>query len=298
LPERLYQLVEPGLGHEFVALRVLPAGMEPRQTPRTKRRDAELSIEQLAWATRARLPGSEPSERPAVSRLAATLAAAARSLTSARRFSAGIDRRALERRLSAYRTMSSTSNRASGAAQTIERELALLDAVQDRAKSLDTAARRPSPSSTEIEHATMALDTAVAAARPALGKAAGRTRPTLRRGIRRLGEEYLVVTHDETGIERVTTFATMREARTFRLRRGSRMRRSATRGSPRCTLEPTACTTARAGSAAASAGAATAGPEAVDDFVGALAGREARTFRRAAMLAEQRAVGVADPGSG
>ncbi len=215
-PERLYQLLEPGLGQEFVALRVLPAHGEPKQSRRTKLRGGELTIDQLAWATRARLPGLEPSERPAVSRLAATLAAAARSFTSARRFLAGVDRGALERRLSAYRTMSSTSKRASDAARTSERQLALLDVVQARAKSLDTAARRPSPSTGEIEQATSALDTAVADARPAVGKAAGRTRRTLRRGIRRLGNEYVVITYDETGIERVNSFATMREACTFR----------------------------------------------------------------------------------
>ena len=42
-----------------------------------------------------------------------------------------------------------------------------------------------------------------------------RERRTPRRGIRRLGDEYLVLTYDETGIEHVNTFATMREARSF-----------------------------------------------------------------------------------
>ena len=215
-PERLYQVLEPGLGQEFVALRVLPAGRERRRSPLRRRGSERLSIEQLAWAARARLPATPPAERASVSRLAASLAAAARSSATARRFSAGVDRRALERRWAAYRTMSGASRRASEAAETVERQLALLDAVQERAQSLDRAARSPSPSASEIERATAALEAAVVEARPAIGKAAARTRPTLRRGIRRLGDEYVVITYDETGIERVNVFATMREARTFR----------------------------------------------------------------------------------
>jgi hypothetical protein len=120
------------------------------------------------------------------------------------------------RRLAAYGAMSFTSTRASEAAQTVNRQLALLDAIDERRLSLEQAARRSTPDNTEIEQATGALDTAVAEARAAIGITGVRTRRTPRRGIRRLGNEYVIITFDETGIEQVNTFDTMREAREFR----------------------------------------------------------------------------------
>jgi hypothetical protein len=112
--------------------------------------------------------------------------------------------------------MSFTSRRASDAARVVDRQLALLDAIEERRLSLEQAARRSTPDSGEIEQATGALDAAVQEARAAIGTTGVRTRRTLRRGIRRLGDEYIIVTYDETGIEHVSTFDNMSDARNFR----------------------------------------------------------------------------------
>jgi class 3 adenylate cyclase len=217
-PERLYQLLEPGLGQEFVALRALPADQDGKaRRSRWPGRAASVpTLEQLAWAARARLPAIPASERSAASQLASVLAAAARSAKAAKRFSASIDRRGLERRLAAYRAMSSASNRAASAAESVERQLGELDDVRDRGAALDRAARVSEPVSTEIARAASELDIAVAKARVTIGKAGGRTRRTLYPGVRRLGDEYVVLAYDELGIERVNVFGTMREARVFR----------------------------------------------------------------------------------
>ena len=108
-----------------------------------------------------------------------------------------------------------TSQRASEAAELAARRLTLLDALHERRLSLERAARRSDPEADEIEQATRALDAGLIAAQAAIGTSV-RTRRTHRRGIRRLGGEYLVVTTDETGIEHVNGFASMSEARDFR----------------------------------------------------------------------------------
>jgi hypothetical protein len=215
-PERLYQLLEPGLGQEFAPLRVLPVVPDRRLT-RLGKRPAGAGIEQLAWETRARLPAIHSARRLEVSELALALDAAARTSAAARRFTAGIDRRALDRRARAYRSMSGTSRRAADNLAQVERQLSALDLVEARSLSLDQAARRPTPDGAELERATAELDSAVTDADAALETSARRTRRTLRRGIRRLGDEYLVTTFDETGIEHVKAFETMREARAFKL---------------------------------------------------------------------------------
>jgi class 3 adenylate cyclase len=98
-PERLYQLLEPGLGQEFAPLRVLPVVPDGRLTRLGKRPAGGAGIEQLAWETRARLPATHGSRRLEVSELALALDAAARASSAARRFTAGVDRRALDRRV-------------------------------------------------------------------------------------------------------------------------------------------------------------------------------------------------------
>jgi hypothetical protein len=175
------------------------------------------ALEQLAWETRARLPAVSRAQRPEISELAAALDAAARSSGAARRFTAGVDRRALDRRAHTYRSMSRTSTRSSDSLEQVGRQLSLLDRVEAQSLLLEQAARRPTPDEAEIGQAIAALDAAVAEAQSAIGKSALHTRRTLRRGIRRLGDEYLVTSFDETGIEHVNVFGTMREARAFKL---------------------------------------------------------------------------------
>jgi class 3 adenylate cyclase len=217
VPERLYQLLEPGLYQEFAPLRALPAPEQRGRVPRPTRRTAGRSgLEQLAWETRARLPAIHRADRPAISELATVLTEAAQSSTRARRLTAGVDRRALDRRARTYRADRDTSRRAAEALKSVVRQLLLLDTVEERSLSLEQAARRPAPDREEIEQAIEALDAAVIEARAAIGKSDWRTRRTHRRGIRRLGGEYLVTTVDGTGIEHVNAFATMREARAFK----------------------------------------------------------------------------------
>lgn len=217
-PERIYQLLEPGFPVRFAPLRTLPAAPGRHGLLRLRRgRPNQLTLEQLAWATRARLPTTRPPERVAVSRLAAALSAAARASQSAHRFRDGVDRRALERRHVDNAPASVRSRRAADAVDTVRHQLGLLEAVDAHRVALEQAARRIPTSADEVERMTEALQDALERARSAIGTGTQRTRRTFWRGIRRLGEEYVVLTFDETGIERLNAFATMREARAFRL---------------------------------------------------------------------------------
>jgi class 3 adenylate cyclase len=215
-PERIYQLLEPGLPVRFAPLRALPAVPARRLLGVRPGRQRQAPLEQLAWSARAGLPSTPEPERAALSRLCSALSAAARASQSARRYCNGVDRRALEGRRASYLPTSLRSRRAAEAAGAVQQQLALLDAVEAHRVALEQTSRRTPPRADEIEHATSALDATLERARSAIGTAVPRTRRTLRRGIHRLGDEYVVTTFDETGIEHQNTFATMREARTFR----------------------------------------------------------------------------------
>jgi class 3 adenylate cyclase len=212
-PERIYQLLDKHLAVSFAPLRAPPVVSQRQLSFRRRRR--ELTLEQLAWATRARLPATPASERPGVGRLATALSTASRTSKSAHLFYSGIDRRALERRRVGYLSMSIRSKRASDVAATVEQHLALLDAVEAHRSALEQSARRLPPNAAEIEQGTRALDDALGRAREVLGTATTRTRRTYRRGVRRLGDDYVVITHDETGIEHLHTFVTIGEASAF-----------------------------------------------------------------------------------
>lgn len=166
-PEHLFQLLDDELGGDFVPLRVPPAVRVRKRRP--ARSGEARTLEQLAWATRARLPATPPEERAAISRLATSVVNASRCQTTAVRFCASVDRRALERRLTAYGAMSFTRTRANEAARTVERQLALLDAIEGICQSLDRAARLPTPDTAEIDQAARALEAAVGEARAAIG---------------------------------------------------------------------------------------------------------------------------------
>jgi hypothetical protein len=215
-PERIYQLLEPDLPVRFAPLRALPAVRQRRLPELRRARQKQLTLEQLAWSTRARLPATPEGERTAVSRLATALSVAARASQSARRFSDRVDRKALVRRRADYAPTSVRSRRAAGAVETAERQLALLEAVDARRVALEQQARRADANADAVQRATEELDRALELARAAIGTAAHQTRRTFRRGIHRLGDEYVVLTFDETGIQHEDTFATMREARAFR----------------------------------------------------------------------------------
>ena len=215
-PEHLYQLLADGLPKDFAPLRVLPTAPATRRRRFRRVGTEPRSLEQLAWATRARLPAIPPDERPAVARLATALLAAARSSAATQRFVATVDRRAIERDLASYSSAGGASERASHAADLAARRLALVDALGERLATLDAAARRPDPEVDEIEQKTGALDAGLEAARAAIDNSGIRARRTHRRGIRRLGAEYLVVTTDETGVQHVSSFPSMAEARDFR----------------------------------------------------------------------------------
>jgi class 3 adenylate cyclase len=215
-PERIYQLLEPGLSASFAPLRAVPAAPR-RWRPRLAARHSTepRTLEQLAWATRSRQPAAAGPERQALSELASALSAAARTSREARRFCAGVDRRALERRRTGYLPMRASSRRAARAAEAVEQQLTLLDSVEALVTAVEQVAHRKPPSARELRVATAALDAALAQARAAIGITSQRSRRTYRRGVRRLGDEYLVITHDETGIEHLHTFVTMGEASAF-----------------------------------------------------------------------------------
>ena len=73
--------------------------------------------------------------------------------------------------------MSVRSHRAAGAAESAERQLALLDAVDAHTLALEQAARRTPTSADEIERATDALDRALEQARSAIPRTSSLDKP-------------------------------------------------------------------------------------------------------------------------
>jgi class 3 adenylate cyclase len=216
-PERLFQLIVSDLPSRFAQLRVPPAEPHRRRLGRARPAARAPSLEELAWETRARLPVTSDGDRPELSRLAAALSTAARVSTSARRFCAGVDRKALEQRRDRYLPMGRRSARVAGAAETSTQQLILLDAVETANAALEHAARRVPARAEEIERVTATLDTALDSARNTIGQHAERLRRTLSPGVyRSASHEYVVIDHDTLGIEHRHHFESRSEARSYR----------------------------------------------------------------------------------
>ncbi|HVD59068.1 MAG TPA: adenylate/guanylate cyclase domain-containing protein [Thermoleophilaceae bacterium] len=228
-PERIFQLVVPGLRSDFPPLRVEGAkrrrlrGMLPR--PRSR----QPTLEESAWQTRTLLPSvATPLQKP-LAELGGALFTGHRAAVSAERLLARIDRRRLTRSLSAQREMAVVSRRAGREAEALEAQIACVDRLLDRRQALaDLAGELPSALDEaltaegiaslreRVAAATAQLDEAVARVASTLDPLSFKLQRTRHRGVYRASGKYVVPFSDELGGERRREFETLGEARNFR----------------------------------------------------------------------------------
>lgn len=227
-PERIFQLVVPGLRSDFPPLRVgverrRLRGMLPR--PRSRR----PTLEETAFRARDLLPSvATPLQRP-MAELGAALFTGHRAAISADRLLKRIDRRRLTRRLSAQRELAVLSPRARQNAEVLEARIACVERLLDRRQALaDLAGELPraleealgsegiASLRARVAAATAQLDEAVAGAASTLDPLSFKLERTRQRGVYRSSGKYVVPFWDELGSERRREFETLNEARNFR----------------------------------------------------------------------------------
>lgn len=231
-PERIFQLLAPGLSAAFPPLRVavVRRGRLAEVVARlgTGRRH---SLEELGWEVRGRMPGADEQTRTALAELGARLLSASRSLNDADRLLALVDRRLLRRRLREHEELGTLSRHARERAAVIQRQLDDVDAVAQRRTQLAEVARGVGVRlplaavvglTDRIENAATALSAALERAQADLDEGTWRLRRTPHPGVYRAADRYAVPSVDEAGVERVATFRTCAEARSYR--RAQRLR--------------------------------------------------------------------------
>ena len=228
-PERIFQLLAPGLGMVFPPLRVQPAEGRRLRGLRPRLRSRPPSLGDSAWQARALLPRvAEPLQTP-LSQLAASLFTADRAAVGADGFLARVDRDRLARRLASQRDMAVASPRAGTEAEALEAQLKRVDHLVDRRQALAHRATElpaeldESLTNTKIgslhervEAATSELDDALTSAAAALDPLSFRLDRTRHRGVYRSGRKYVVPFVDELGGDRHREFDTLAQARDFR----------------------------------------------------------------------------------
>jgi class 3 adenylate cyclase len=252
-PERLFQVVAPGLRSSFPRLR---AAAEARAERRFLGRERELAhaavaafrrsvnvprtpssrrgFAELGWEVRALVPLAGPAADESLGRLAAELFTAARSVVHVDRYLGRLDERKLERKLAEYREMGVLSRRAREKADALVGQIATVGRLRDRRRSIDLVseevdswvrARRipelrdaASELSARLHEHTEALDGLAAELQAAIGWSAARLRRTLGRGVYRSGDRFVVPFYDEVGVEHIAEFDAFSSAREFRRR--------------------------------------------------------------------------------
>lgn len=227
-PERIFQLVVPGLRSVFPPLRV---GRERRRLhgrlPRLRSR--QPTLEATAFQARELLPRvAAPLQRP-LAELGAAFFTGHRAAASADGLLRRIDRRRLTRRLAEQRKLAVLSERARQNVEALEARIACVERLRDRRQALaDLAGELPSapdgaltPAAVaslweRVTTATTQLDEAVARAASILDPPSFKLQRTHRRGVYRASGKYVVPFWDELGSERRKEFETLDEARAFR----------------------------------------------------------------------------------
>jgi class 3 adenylate cyclase len=249
-PERLFQVVVPGLARDFPPLRTaasaLASGRErelavalagPKRLLDRLRR-SKRGFGDLAWEARALIPSASTEAQDSLSRLARRLFEAARAAAEADAALAVVDRKQLVRRLADQREQAVLSKALAREAEATQKRLATIDALAARrARAEQVAAdvrqglRAPVSTHTvdglndKVQRAAEELNAALDAARRDLGPVSERLRRTRSRGVFRVGEEFVVPYVDEVGVEERRRFDSLAEAVSFR--RGLRISRRA-----------------------------------------------------------------------
>jgi class 3 adenylate cyclase len=251
-PERLYQVVAPGLGSEFGPLRAQRPVRRQRDRRRTPR-----DLTQVGW----RVHGLRAVAPPALSRpleaLAGKVLAAARLVADADRTLEAIDRDELAARLADYQACVSVAPHVAQAAAELAPQLVALDRLPERRRAVEEhvslleeeleplelrlrGAPRVGAAAALLEElddlrnrlveTTRLLAETHAAAPPAPQVPLGQLHRTRRRGIFRAGSAYVVLEADEHGAKRPQVAASLANAIELReILRAARRRRGGQR---------------------------------------------------------------------
>jgi class 3 adenylate cyclase len=228
-PERIFQLVAPGLPSKFPPVR--DEGGEPGLLKKIlpRRRARAPTFEEEAWRARALLPKVGPTRQKPLAELGAALFTADRAVAGADDLLRRIDRKRLARALEVQREGVMTSQRAREAVESLERQATSVDRLFDSRQALaELGAELPgkldqSLAGEEIDslrkrvaEATARLDEALAQAVRVLDPLSFKLQRTRHRGVYRSGSKYVVPFVDNVGIDRRREFATEAEACDFR----------------------------------------------------------------------------------
>jgi hypothetical protein len=224
-PERIFQLNEPGLSVRFPPLRAEAPrrGLAADLRSRIRARRAP-TLDEAGWSVRGRMVGADDAARAAFSELGADLFVASRADTDAKRFLGRTDSRLLHKRLREHEEIGVLSRNARERAAAIRRQLDMLGEMGECRETLGraavaalgvTTASAATNLSGQLRATNARLDDTLSRARTEIGATALHLRRTRHPGIRRAGDLYAVPSIDETGVESVPTFETLREARTY-----------------------------------------------------------------------------------
>jgi hypothetical protein len=249
-PERLFQLVVPGLTRDFPPLRTaaadLPTGRERELAAaltRPKRllerlRPGKRGFADLGWDARALLPSASTEVQESLSRLARELFDAARAAAEADHALAVVNRKKLVERLADQRAQAVLSKASAREADVTETRLRMLETLTSRRAEAEAVAkevrdwlstRQPVEGldrlTDRVRQATQALNIALDGAHLELASVSERLRRTRSRGVFRVGEQFVVPYVDEVGVDRRRRFDSLADAISFR--RGLRVGRRA-----------------------------------------------------------------------
>src|SRR4051794_12647959 len=235
-PERLFQAVGPGLAREFPLPRTaaadLPAGRERELAAALTRprrfldslRPTRRGFADLGWEVRALLPSEPPERRESLLSLGRELFDAARSADEVDKALAIVERKQLAQRLAVQREQSVLSKASAREAEVSERRLARLATLIDRRAASGGGAdevrewlraRAPADAlervTQDVRRTNQDLIAAHEEARPVIGSVGARLRRTHKRGVFRIGEEFVPFV-DEVGVDRLRRFESLAEA--------------------------------------------------------------------------------------
>ena len=228
-PERIFQLVVPGLRSDFPPLRVERAERHRLRGMLPRRRSREPTLEETAWRTRRLLPSVATPLQAPLAELGGAIFTGYRAAAGADRMLAQIDRRRLTRRLAAQREMAVFSQRARQEAESLEAQIARVERLLERRQALgDLAgelpdaldetltAERIASLRERVAATTAQLDEAAAQAASALDPLSYKHERTRHHGVYRSNGRYVVPFSDELGVDRRRDFETLDEAQNFR----------------------------------------------------------------------------------
>jgi class 3 adenylate cyclase len=233
-PERIYQIVVPGLPTDFGALRA-----EPPSRRRRNRASKPVDLARAGWRVQGLLGVAPAALARPIEALSGSVLAAARIVADADRTLAICDRDELASRLADYRARSSAAPHVAQAADELAAQLAALDRLPERRRAvegeivrldddvevLESRLRSLPPHgdtgalSGELEYlrdrlaeATRLLEQVQTAAPSVPQVDLGALRRTRRRGIFRVGDSYVVLVADEHGVKRPQIARTLNDA--------------------------------------------------------------------------------------